>query len=181
MPVKSIYAETPWPSLSQGDLFSGITIREYLGDTTKTYPGVTVVLLSHDCEIDKPATKALLCAQTRSLAKQSPTHADTIRRGGSFNAMYLPAIGNTPESYIDFRLTHRVHREIFDLAVEQGTRVTSMTQDGRDILMVFWLRYFTRAEADPRMLRLLAWGTTVMQKVRRWRDAFASISRADRD
>jgi len=139
-------------------LLSGIGIRENLVGTEKVYAGTAVIVLSHGCDIDKKDTNAILCAQTRPLAKQKPQFADAIRRGDVINAMYLPQIGILAESYVDFRLTHRVSKVELEKAMHSGRRIASLSADGQMALHVYLFRFFTRTDLNPLVIRVLsAW------------------------
>lgn len=137
-----IYSAALANELCQGDVFIDVEIRETLAGVTRTSTRV-VVLLSHDCEIDKRAETLLGCV-ARPISDVSAGDAGNIQAGRVVNAMHLPAVGALPESFIDFRFIYRLERGMIDRLAEQGNRVASMTENGRTALVAMMFRYFAR-------------------------------------
>lgn len=143
-----IFAPTLRDLLSQGDLVSRVTVVEYR-EGQPISGEYDVVVLMHDCEIDKPGNHILLCVRARQVADLAPGQIGDVRRGRVNNAMHLPAVRNSPESFIDFRMIYRVPRREIDRGLREGRRVASMTEDGRTAMITYLYKYFARRMPDP--------------------------------
>jgi hypothetical protein len=131
------------PEISQGDVFEDVEVLEVLGGREESYKGA-VVLLSHDCEFDKPNQAYVLVARVLPLAEVHRSQWDQIRRGSALNAVYLPGVGERPESFINLRFIHRLPKDCLREAALLGRRVASMTPDGRAALVAYLYRFFAR-------------------------------------
>ena len=138
-----LFADLPRDELSQGDLFDDIPHAELLGDR-RIDGRFWLVVLSHDCEIDKPATTIVLCVRARILTDLDAGRAGDLRAGRVLNAMHLPAVSSFPEGYVDFRFIYRVPKIDLEHAIADGQRVASMSDDGRTALVTYLFRYFAR-------------------------------------
>ena len=129
-------------ALCQGDVFLQIPITERTAAITREATP-DVVLLSHDCDVDKLDAVLLVC-EARPLTMLPGGIAGDIRRGRVKNAMHIPAVDRLPESFLDFRFIHRVARTLIDQANADGRRAASMTDDGRAALVTYLFRFFAR-------------------------------------
>lgn len=116
--------------LCQGDVFTEITIHD--GVQGVLHPvACHVVVLTNDCDIDKPDTKVLTVVRVRSLSDVNAGLAGNIQRGRVEAAWALPAQERLPLSFVDFRFIERVLREELYDAMRANRRVASMTEEGR--------------------------------------------------
>ncbi len=130
------------PEISQGDIFEGVRVLEILGGREESYTG-PVVLLSHDCEFDKPH-EYVLVARVLPLDNAPRDSWDQIRRGEALNAIHLPAVAPRPESFINLRYMHRLPKEELREAAVLGRRAMSMTDEGRAAMLAYMFRFFAR-------------------------------------
>ncbi|MCH8145556.1 MAG: hypothetical protein IIA55_12635 [Gemmatimonadetes bacterium] len=104
-----------------------------------------LLVLSHDCEIAKPDNHWVLCARIRTIDSLDSSNAGHVRSGHVLNTMHLPAtVGDVAEAFVDFRMIHRLRKDALLRAVDDGRRVTSMSDDGRLTLVSYLYRYFAR-------------------------------------
>ena len=72
----------------------------------------TAMVISHGCEIDKPASKTCYVAQVLPLSTIPPSGHAAVRQGNVAAVMHLPqheALGG--EAYVDLRMIFRVPLE----------------------------------------------------------------------
>jgi hypothetical protein len=169
-----MFRQTPWPQLSQGDLFDGIQISESLTGGKKKEARYRVIVLSHGCEIDKRDNHTCLCARIVALDNRPPTYVEALRIGDVANAMYLAPIAGWGEAYVDFRFIFRVHRSQFQEAAGSPSRVASMSEAGQFALQIALFAFFGRVVLSLRVVRLLALYTAVSEALRRTRKAIAA-------
>ena len=143
-----VYQQQPRPVLSQGDIIRGVFVADVVaGEVVERR--TDVVVLSHDCEIQKPGSEFVLCACTRPISSLDQGRAGHVRAGRVLNAMHLPEVGPFVESLVDFRMTYRISRPVLEEAVARNGRVTSMSDDGRAALIAHIYRYFARTRQPP--------------------------------
>ena len=97
-----------------------------------------LLVLSHDCEIDKKATLPVLVAPAYPLAQLNPEHRETARKGERYAFVPLADL----DSYVDLRSTAYVPRKVLAAA----TRERSMTDDGVEDLRLRLVAFFTRID-----------------------------------
>jgi len=132
------------PSLSQGDLIEELDIQEILGGEPNSSTH-TVIVLSHDCEIDKPNNSIVLVARTREIGEIDSANQGNVRSGRVVNTMHLPAVDSMPESFVDFRFIHRVLKAELERGISENRRVASISDDAQAALQAFLHRFFSRA------------------------------------
>lgn len=126
--------------ISQGDIFDAVPlpyldISENPNAPVPKFDPVRVILLSHDCEYDKPKTRAPLVAQIRLLTEVSQDSYGYLRNNKVISAFYLPALGNVmDESFVDFSRIVPVPKTILQLGSENKNRLASLTDEARAIL-----------------------------------------------
>lgn len=127
-----LFAADVAQELSQGDVFHPNW------DIDRAEPIGPVVVLSHDCEIDKSPTT--LVAQIELPANTPDGLLGHIKSGRVWHALWLgaPAI----EGWINFRTIRPIETAL--LLSRTAYRVASMTVDGRDLLTARILGFLTR-------------------------------------
>ncbi len=98
------------------------------------------ILLTHDCQIDKPGTKHLAAALIRPLGP-FPADQQEMIRGNQVHAYYnLPAgPAGIEEGYVDFRRITTLSVEI----IAGATRLAGLTNTAWDGMMFQLTRFFT--------------------------------------
>lgn len=118
--------------ISQGDIISNIPIsRVRFPDAVPVIREILGILLTSDCEFDKPNSKYALIAEIRPLSEVSPNSHGNIKNFKTLNAFYIPSIGSISESYVDFRRTYQVDKEFVLDRAAKSLRVKSITEEGR--------------------------------------------------
>jgi hypothetical protein len=142
-----MFTASPDERLCQGDIIEGIEVVEAFA----TPPSAlwTVVVLTNDCDIDKPNHSVIQVARVVLLSVVDRGRAGDIRKGRVPAAMMLEAHDALEESFVDFRHIHRVERSRLLEALSKGLRRAAMSEDGRTALLYrLWL-YFARRQ-QPR-------------------------------
>lgn len=107
---------------------------------TKAGPGIIV---SHDCEIDKPNKGSRIQVAHIIELKDVPEElANKIRQQQSFRYMPLPGIPNFGDCAVDFRMITPFPADV----VFEVPRVASLTDDARIRLQAAMWAFFTRRE-----------------------------------
>jgi hypothetical protein len=142
-----MFIASPDDRLCQGDIIDGVELVEAFA----TPPSAlwTVVVLTNDCDIDKPNHSVVQVARVVLLSAVDRGRAGDIRKGRVPAAMMLEAHAGLEESFVDFRHIHRVERSQLMEALSKGQRRAAMSEDGRTALLYrLWL-YFARRQ-QPR-------------------------------
>jgi hypothetical protein len=101
------------------------------------------LLLSHDCEIDKPSVTKWQICPVIPLHTLSTTLQKSVRGNRVFSMLHLPKHWDVlPESYADFNAVSVVDKELI-LGVK---RLTSLSDIGRQALYGQFIRWLTRWE-----------------------------------
>lgn len=99
------------------------------------------VLLTYDCEIDKPTNKQLALAIIRPF-NFSEADAEGVRGSRRLSFFYLPAEGDAPECYVDFRRLVTLSPAV----VGACPRLRRLGEASRDAMMMQFIRFFTRRQ-----------------------------------
>ncbi len=106
------------------------------------------VLLTYDCEIDKPSTKQLTLAMVRPLdPSMSFQSRQIIRENRKMSTLYLPADGNNlSESLVDFIRISVVFKE----GLQAAPRLTRLSDQARQAMLFQLIRFFCRVDLAPK-------------------------------
>ena len=108
------------------------------------------LVLTYDCEIDKPDAKYLTVALVRPLDSRMPDEQKALIRGGqvfaSFHLPSLAAIGG--ESYVDFRRLACLSVDI----VKSAKRVASLSDIAWKAFLFQMIRFLSRIDIDQTIL-----------------------------
>lgn len=92
----------------------------------------TVILLTYDCEFDKPLCKIVLIAQVLPLSNVAEGSQGNIKHYKVWNTFYLQESSDRlQESYVDFRFIVPVPKSWLEDASNNGKRLLSMEEDSR--------------------------------------------------
>jgi hypothetical protein len=136
-----MYTAVPRGELKQGDIFADVPIREISGDDDREWSG-RVIVLSHSCEIEKKHCTAPLVAAIKEEAEVSPDWWGHAKGDRLVNAMYLPPGESIAAGLVDFRLIHRVRKEV----LAQAQKIASLTEEAQEALTYYLTRFFARRE-----------------------------------
>lgn len=123
--------------VSQGDVFEVVPLVVISEEPEGHNLNVSLregraILLTHDCEFDKPNNPWVLVAEVRDLAEISAGSQGHIRQYQTRNTFYLERIGETmPEAYVDFRRLTRLPKRVLTSLTEEGKRVASLNDEAR--------------------------------------------------
>jgi len=133
-----LYQEELRDQVSQGDVFDEIPVP-YVRISLDTFEAedtevrlVRAIMLTHDCEFDKPRNTHAYVAEVRPLNGIDPGSQGNVRQYRTINAFFLEARdGTMEESYVDFRCMFRVPEQVLKVRTDEGRRLVSLTDDGR--------------------------------------------------
>ena len=112
-------------------------------DVIATCKRARAILITHDCEIDKPQVTHWLVCPVVPATRLRPENLDRLKRNRIYSMLYLPRLGDTlVESFVDFNHISTLDPEY----VRNGKRVTSLSDTGRRSLYVQFIRWLTRWE-----------------------------------
>jgi hypothetical protein len=121
--------------VSQGDIFADVAVPEVTVNISTNESFVNIqytqaILLTHDCEYDKPACDWIMIATVRKLSDLDEGTAGHIRANRVKRAFYLPPSEQIPEeTFVDFRRIDRVSKNfMFQFGPR---RILSLTEDAR--------------------------------------------------
>ena len=128
---------------SQGDILKDVELIDSAAPRAlpKNY---RVIILSHDCDLDKQHNSVVLVCAIRDLTEVSDGFQGDIRKNRVANVMYLEGTNLLEESFVDFRYVFRVDKTFLKQAVKQGARIASLNDEARLALMTFLYRFFAR-------------------------------------
>ena len=119
--------------ISQGDIFDAVPIP-YVSQHPETGTFVTEVrlvramMLTHDCEFDKPQNGWVIMAEVRPLAEIAQGSHGHIRAYKAFNTFYLAEHhASITESYVNFRSIDRLNKSMLG----QMPKIASLTDKAR--------------------------------------------------
>jgi hypothetical protein len=143
-----LYAPSLSEQVSQGDVFRQVADArvEVSGEETRIVTGRSPsILLSFDCEYDKPRVDFVLIARVRPLAEVSRETAGNIRAGRMCAAFYLPRHStDLPDSFVDLYHIVPVSKAEVQRLSDEGQRIASLSDDARLALQRQIAIYFSR-------------------------------------
>lgn len=127
-----MYLETISSEVSQGDIFEGLPFAPAVdGQSAGGVRRVRAMLLTQDCEYDKPSTASVLVAEVLPLSAIASGSQGNVRRNRVASAFYLPPHADLPESYVDLRTISRVTKSLVAAEAEGENRLLSLTEEAR--------------------------------------------------
>ncbi len=126
-----MYLEELSGEVSQGDIFERLPLAPVADGRG---PGevrlVSAILLTQDCEYDKPSTASVLIAEVLPLSVIASGSQGNVRKNRVASAFHLPPHADLPESYVDLRTLSRVNKSLVAEAQDEN-RLLSLTEEGR--------------------------------------------------
>ena len=119
--------------VSQGDIFDSLPTVYIQGVGLRPkMRSMRAILLTHDCEYDKPKTTTVLIAEVWPLTDVDPGSRGYIVQNRVLAAFFLEAFADVlPESYVDFRSISRLEKGIVEAQSTEGKRLASLTVEAR--------------------------------------------------
>lgn len=119
--------------VSQGDIFGSLPTVYIQGVGLKPkVRNARTMLLTHDCEYDKPRTTTVIIAEIWPLSDVDPGSRGHIQQNKVLGAFYLePYTDVVPASYVDLRSMSRLEKSILEAQKQVGGRLVSLTDDAK--------------------------------------------------
>lgn len=101
------------------------------------------IVLTHDCEIDKPQIVRWHLCPVVPLYKLKPDNQDKVKRNRIYSMFFLPQYGDILiDSFVDFNQISTVGRDF----IKSGKRLLSLSDFGRQGLYAQFFRWLSRFE-----------------------------------
>jgi hypothetical protein len=135
---KEAYEVAEFPSVEQGSVSSGTVLIPTSCDHARA------MLLTYDCEIDKPGNQLLTFAMIRRFApNRTEDEKEQIRKGSKFAFFYLVNFPDgDPEGYVDFRRLSVIGVEL----VKTAKKVACLAETSRTAMLFQFFRFLTRID-----------------------------------
>lgn len=127
-----MYRDELSTEVSQGDIFLNLPLASAAeGQEQPSVQRVPAILLTQDCEYDKPSTVFVLIAAILPLSGVASGSQGNVRRNRVASAFYLPPHPLLLESYVDIRAIGRVAKSLLAAEADLGNRLLSLSEDAR--------------------------------------------------
>jgi hypothetical protein len=123
--------------VSQGDVFDHVALLSVTepignGELNVQLREGQAILLTHDCEYDKPSNLWVLVAEIRLISEIPTGNQGHIRQYRTRNTFYLESFTDRlPESYVDFRRLTQLPKSVVASLVGSNNRLASLTDEAR--------------------------------------------------
>ena len=126
-----MYLDQLQEKVSQGDIFDGLPLSHVAWGTPphSSLRYVRAILLTYDCEYDKPNCKFVLVAEVKPLSLVPENGRGNVRKNHVARSFYLQPQGGLEESYVDFRHVGVLDKRIVEDAFVGGRRIFSLDED----------------------------------------------------
>lgn len=141
--------------VSQGDIFRDIHYRFIIQDNQNSEPRMSsrtlnAMLLTYDCEYDKPQSGFVYVGEIRPLSEISLQTRGNVRNFKVMNAFPLQTNELlNEESYIDFRRILRFDKNMISEYSLNKHRILLLTEDARLALQLHVAMFFGFRRNDP--------------------------------
>lgn len=132
-----MYLPTSREEISQGDVFDSLLYRYVYDEPTTPKPVlrsrvIRAMLITADCEFDKPGSAYVYLGEVRPLSEISPGTRGNVRSRRVFYTFPLDLNDALPEeSYVDFRRILRFDKGRITRGLADPTRLLSLTDTAR--------------------------------------------------
>jgi len=123
--------------VSQGDVFDALAYRYVYQRPDAPEPEIMVrviraMLLTADCEYDKPISAIVYVGEVRLMSEISPSTVGNVRAHKTYYAFPLEAHGSgLEESYVDFRRIFRFDKNLIAASASASGRILSLNDTAR--------------------------------------------------
>ncbi len=124
--------------VSQGDVFGSLLIsyvRQEVNRPVTMEVSATIdipaMLITYDCEYDKPSTKLVLVAGVFPLAEVPLNRQGNVRKNKIFSTFYLEKTASQEEAFVDFRYIGSLEKTIVAQEAENGSRIISLSDEAQ--------------------------------------------------
>lgn len=116
--------------VSQGDVFDRLPIA-YARTGVEQLAAIDAraMLVTYDCEFDKPSTKIVLVAGVFPLAEVPADWRGNVRKNKVFSTFYLKDTSELAESFVDFRYMGLLEKAIIVKEAQAGRRIISLDDE----------------------------------------------------
>ncbi len=132
-----MYLSSLRADVSQGDLFDTLVYRYVYQRSDAPEPEIMAreikaILLTADCEYDKPAASFVYVGEVRPMSEISPSTVGNVRARKTYYTFPLAAHGAVlEESYVDFRRILRFDKKLIAASASEGHRVLALDETAR--------------------------------------------------
>jgi len=118
--------------VSQGDIFDNLPISYVRQEARQpAFLDIPAMLITYDCEYDKPSTKLVMVAGVFALAEVPADRRGNVRKNKIFSTFYLEAADFLTESFVDFRYMGLLEKAVVAEEAQSGRRVISLNEEAQ--------------------------------------------------
>jgi len=118
--------------VSQGDVFESLPIVHVRQEFRRLAVITTAaMLITYDCEYDKPSTKLVSAAGVFPLVDVPADRRGNVRKNKVFSTFYLAATDRLEESFVDFRYAGLLEKALVADEAQAGHRTTSLNDQAQ--------------------------------------------------
>lgn len=117
--------------VSQGDIFDDLPIVYVRHDGERVTLNTRALLITYDCEYDKPSTKMVLVAGVFPLAEVPTQRQGNVCKNKIFSTFYLPGSATQAESFVDFRYTGLLEKAVIVTEAQARRRTASLSDEAQ--------------------------------------------------
>ena len=118
--------------VSQGDIFDSLPIAYVRQEARRlTALNTRAMLMTYDCEYDKPSTKLVMAAGTFPLSEVPADRRGNVRKNKVFSTFYLEASSRLEESFVDFRYMGLLEKAVAAEEAQAGQRLISLNDEAQ--------------------------------------------------
>ena len=118
--------------VSQGDVFDSLPIAYVRQEVRRlTALSTRALLITYDCEYDKPSTKLVMVAGVFSLSEVPADRRGNVRKNKVFSTFFLEAFFPLEESFVDFRYMGLLEKAVIAEEAQARQRLASLNDEAQ--------------------------------------------------
>ena len=118
--------------VSQGDVFDSLPIAYVCQEVRRlTAVSTRALLLTYDCEYDKPSTKLVMVAGIFPLSEVPADKRGNVRKNKVFSTFFLEAFFLLEESFVDFRYMGLLEKAVVTEEAQARQRLASLSDEAQ--------------------------------------------------
>ena len=119
--------------VSQGDVFDSLPLAcaRHPASGLPAVEEARALLLTYDCEYDKPSTRSVMVAAVFPLAAVPVERRGNVRNNRVFSTFYLLPHADFDEAFVDFRHIGQIEKTIVAERAGDGKRLASLSAEAQ--------------------------------------------------
>ena len=118
--------------VSQGDVFGSLPVAYVRQDARRmTALEIPAMLITYDCEYDKPSTKLVMVAGVFPLAEVPADRQGNVRKNKVFSTFFLEASFLLDEAFVDSRYMGLLEKAVVAEEAQMKQRLVSLNDEAQ--------------------------------------------------